>query len=71
MDEGKPLVLIDTLANDHYRKVHLPQAVCACVFEVALIDEVNALVAGNSAFRYRSQALECHLWLKPLLRTTL
>ena len=70
-DEGKSLVLIDTLTNEHYRKVHLPQVVNTCVFEVTLIDEVDAPVGANAASRYRPQALECHLWLKPLLRTTL
>jgi polyisoprenoid-binding protein YceI/rhodanese-related sulfurtransferase len=44
MDEGKSLVLIDTLPKDHYQKVHLQGAENACVFEVSFLDQVKTIV---------------------------
>ncbi len=43
MEEGSALCLIDTLGGDHFRKVHLPGAVHACVFEVTFLDQVKGI----------------------------
>ena len=41
--KGRNLIIIDTLTNDHYTKVHLPNAINACVFEVTFLDQIAAL----------------------------
>lgn len=43
LDQGQAVLLIDTLPNDHYQKVHLPGARNACVFEVSFLDQVAGL----------------------------
>lgn len=47
MDEGRDFVLIDTLTNDHYTSVHLPNAKNACVFEVTFLDQIKAIVSDK------------------------
>ena len=36
-------ILIHTLTNNHFQKVHLPGARNACVFEVNFLDQMNAI----------------------------
>lgn len=43
MDQKKDFILIDTLTNEHFNKVHLPGAVNACVFEVVFPSKVEAV----------------------------
>ncbi|MBN2428013.1 MAG: YceI family protein [Deltaproteobacteria bacterium] len=48
IDEGKDLVLIDTLPKEHFDKIHLQAAQNACIFKVSFMDEVKAMVADKS-----------------------
>ncbi len=47
MDEHRDFVLVDTLTNDHYTSVHLPNAKNACVFEVTFLDQMKAIVSDK------------------------
>ncbi len=47
-DTDNTLLLIDTLPNDHFIKVHLPGAKNACVFEMNFLDQVQVLVSEIS-----------------------
>lgn len=49
MEEKKEFFLIDTLTNDHYQKVHLPDSLNACVFEVVFVSKVKELVKDKNA----------------------
>jgi rhodanese-related sulfurtransferase/polyisoprenoid-binding protein YceI len=44
---GDRLVLIDSLPNDHFNVVHIPDAQNACVFEVVFQSNVAAMVPGT------------------------
>jgi len=44
MEEGRDLVVIDTLPGDVYRKRHLPGAKNACVYEVVFPQQAEAIV---------------------------
>lgn len=48
MDENRKFVLIDTLTNDHYRKVHLPGAKNGCVFEVTFLDQMRDISSDET-----------------------
>lgn len=49
MDEKKTFFLVDTLSLDHFRKVHIPSAKNACVFEVSFIDQFKAVTGEKDA----------------------
>jgi rhodanese-related sulfurtransferase/polyisoprenoid-binding protein YceI len=44
VENGKDLIIIDTLTKDHYAKVHLPNARNACVFEVTFLDQIAGII---------------------------
>jgi rhodanese-related sulfurtransferase len=44
VENGKDLIIIDTLTKDHYTKVHLPNARNACVFEVTFLEQIAAII---------------------------
>src|SRR4030042_7197711 len=44
VENGKDLIIIDTLPKDHYTKVHLPNARNACVFEVTFLDQIAGII---------------------------
>jgi rhodanese-related sulfurtransferase/polyisoprenoid-binding protein YceI len=48
MEEGRDLVIIDTLPGDVYRKRHLPGAKNACVYEVVFPQQVEAIVPDRN-----------------------
>ncbi|EFK06739.1 rhodanese-like protein [delta proteobacterium NaphS2] len=41
--EKKSFYLIDTLLEDHFRKIHLPGAVNACVFQVIFMEQIKGI----------------------------
>lgn len=43
IEEEKPFYLIDTLLEDHFRKIHLPGAVNACVFQVIFMEQIKGI----------------------------
>ena len=49
MKEDKKFILIDTLVNDHFCKIHLPNSINACVFEVTFIDQIKAITRDKDA----------------------
>jgi rhodanese-related sulfurtransferase len=49
IEEGKVFYLLDTLVSDHFRKVHLPNAINACVFEVTFINQVKLITEDKDA----------------------
>jgi rhodanese-related sulfurtransferase/polyisoprenoid-binding protein YceI len=44
LSEGKPIIILDTLSDDHFKAVHLPGALNACVYEVVFLDNVSRLI---------------------------
>lgn len=49
MEENKIFYLIDTMLEDHFRRIHLPNSINACVFEVTFIDQVKAVTGDKDA----------------------
>jgi polyisoprenoid-binding protein YceI/rhodanese-related sulfurtransferase len=49
MQERKNFYLIDTLGSDHFRRIHLPHARNACVFEMTFINQVKDITADRDA----------------------
>ncbi len=49
MEEKKNFYLIDTMLSDHFRKIHLPNAINVCVFEVTFVDQVKAVTGDKDA----------------------
>jgi polyisoprenoid-binding protein YceI/rhodanese-related sulfurtransferase len=49
METGRSFWVIDTLSDDHFRKVHLPGAKNACVFQVIFLDQIRAITADKDA----------------------
>jgi len=47
MTNNEDFVLIDTLTNDHFEKVHIPGAKNACVFEVVFIRNVEKIISDR------------------------
>jgi rhodanese-related sulfurtransferase len=45
---NQEIVIIDTLPNDHFQKVHLPTAKNACVFEVTFLDQIASIHSDRS-----------------------
>ena len=41
---GSPFILIDILVEDHFRAIHLPGAINACVYEVVFLDNIAGLI---------------------------
>ncbi|MGB3211930.1 MAG: YceI family protein [Desulforhopalus sp.] len=41
-------ILLDTLPGDHFRKIHIPDAHNACVYEVSFLDQVQELVLDKN-----------------------
>jgi rhodanese-related sulfurtransferase/polyisoprenoid-binding protein YceI len=48
MNEGRKILLIDTLPAEHFQKIHLPGASNACVYEIVFLNRVNALSQERS-----------------------
>ena len=44
LEAGGHVILIDTLPNDHFQKMHLPGAKNACVFEVVFLENIKKLI---------------------------
>ncbi len=44
LKEGSPFILIDVLVEDHFRAIHLPGAINACVYEVVFLDNIAGLI---------------------------
>lgn len=42
------VLLLDTLPADHFRKVHLPNAQNACVYEITFLDQVHSISSESS-----------------------
>lgn len=49
MGSNKKFHLIDILPDGHFRKIHLPNSINACVFEVTFIDQVFAIARDKNA----------------------
>lgn len=49
MEERKRFFLIDILVSDHYRRIHLPNSMNACVFEVTFLDQIKAIIGDKDA----------------------
>jgi polyisoprenoid-binding protein YceI/rhodanese-related sulfurtransferase len=49
IETHKEVYLIDILPNDHFRKIHLPNSINACVFEVTFMDQVKAMLGDKNA----------------------
>jgi rhodanese-related sulfurtransferase/polyisoprenoid-binding protein YceI len=44
LKEGSPFILLDILMEDHFRAIHLPGAINACVYEVVFLDNIAGLI---------------------------
>lgn len=42
--DGKPVVLVDVLVDEHFKAVHLPGAVNACVYEIVFLSNIAGLI---------------------------
>ena len=42
--KGAPFILIDVLMEDHFRAVHLPGAINACVYEIIFLNTIAGLI---------------------------
>ena len=49
MEDNKKFCLIDTLGGDHFHRIHLPNSINACVFEVTFIDQVKDITGDKDA----------------------
>ena len=49
MTEHPDIHLIHILGSDHFRGIHLPKALNACVFEVTFTDQIRAITADKEA----------------------
>lgn len=49
IEEKRSFFLIDTLLDDHFRKIHLPGALNACVFQVTFMDQIKAITDDKNA----------------------
>lgn len=49
INTNQKMVIIDTLTNVHFKRVHLPTARNACVFEVTFLDQITAIVDDKQA----------------------
>lgn len=49
MNEKRNFYLIDLLGGEHFGRVHLPDAVNACVFQVTFLDQIRAIAADRNA----------------------
>jgi len=49
LESDKKFYLIDVLPNEHFKKIHLPNALNACVFEVTFLEQVEAIVQAKDA----------------------
>lgn len=48
LDADENIYLIDTLPAEHFRKVHLPRARNACVYEITFIDQIHSICLDSS-----------------------
>lgn len=62
MTNDENFVLIDTLTNDHFEKVHIPGAKNACVFEVVFLSNVGGIVSDKKT-RLLFTAPVPNLWM--------
>lgn len=44
LGDKRPVVLVDTLVEEHFRAVHLPGAVNVCVYEVVFLENIAGLI---------------------------
>jgi polyisoprenoid-binding protein YceI/rhodanese-related sulfurtransferase len=49
LDEGRDVILIDTLTSEHFQKAHLPGARNACVFEVVFLENVGNITRDEKS----------------------
>lgn len=49
MEENQSFYLIDTMLSDHFGKVHLPNSINVCVFEVTFIEQIKAFIKDKDA----------------------
>ncbi|MFZ3048038.1 MAG: rhodanese-like domain-containing protein [Desulfatirhabdiaceae bacterium] len=49
MEENRHFYLIDTLVGDHFRRIHLPNATNACVFQVTFLNQVMSITQDKDA----------------------
>jgi rhodanese-related sulfurtransferase len=49
LKDGKPIVLIDVLVDDHFKAVHLPGATNMCVYEIVFLDTAAGIIPGKDA----------------------
>lgn len=49
IEEKKSFYLIDTLLDDHFNKIRLPDALNACVFQVTFMDQIKAITEDKDA----------------------
>ncbi len=47
LQEGVPLLLLDTLPAERFAKVHLPGAGNACIYEITFIEQVHAICSES------------------------
>jgi polyisoprenoid-binding protein YceI/rhodanese-related sulfurtransferase len=47
IDGDSPFLLIDTLPDDHFNKVHIPGAVNACVYTVTFLEQIAEIGANR------------------------
>jgi len=44
LKDHKPIFIIDTMVDDHFRSVHLPGAINICVYEVVFLENIARLI---------------------------
>lgn len=44
LEEKRDLILVDTLTEEQFRRIHLPRAVNACVYQVTFLERMASLV---------------------------
>jgi rhodanese-related sulfurtransferase len=49
LKDGRPIALIDVLVDDHFKAVHLPGAMNACVYEIIFLDTIAGLKPGKDS----------------------
>lgn len=72
MEGNEDFVLIDTLTNDHFKKIHISGARNACVFEVVFLDNMGNIVTDKSleivVYGSSDKTMDAHTAAEKLLR---
>lgn len=73
LNKGDRLTLIHTLPKDHHTRVHLPGAVCACVFEVTFPEQISGITLDKDheiiLYGWNSQSMDAAVAAEKLVRT--